>query len=222
MKQTPAHMNVNQDLLALMPATARRVVDIGCMHGALAAAYRAVNPAVHFTGVDIDPEYAAVARARCNATLAGDIERFDEAAFGALFPSDCWVFADSLEHLRDPWRIVRAIRERIDADGCLVACVPNAQHWTVQMRLATGQFRYEDSGLLDRTHLRWFTRVTMIEMFEEAGWRIDAVLAGVLPQQPPPALLEGITAIARAASYDAAKAEEDALAFQYLFRVQPA
>jgi SAM-dependent methyltransferase len=222
MKQTPAHAVVNHDLLALMPRTARRVVEVGCMHGALARAFRAVNPAVHYTGIDIDPDYAQVAQQACDRALPGDIERFDAADFGALFPSDCWVFGDCLEHLRDPWRIVRQIRERIDADGCLVTCIPNAQHWSVQMRLATGLFRYEDSGLLDRTHVRWFTRVTMIEMFQQAGWRVETGLARRLPQQPPAALLEGVRAIARAGGADPEQAAEDAQVFQYLFKVVPA
>ncbi|MDO9093340.1 MAG: class I SAM-dependent methyltransferase [Rubrivivax sp.] len=222
MKQTPAHAVVNRDLLALMPTTARRVVEVGCMHGALARAHRELNPGVHYTGIDIDADYAHVAQQACEVALAGDIERFELPAFDLLFPSDCWVFGDCLEHLRDPWRIVRQIRQRIDADGCLVTCIPNAQHWSVQMRLATGLFRYEDSGLLDRTHVRWFTRVTMIEMFQQEGWRIETGLARKLPQQPPAALLEGVRAIARAGGADPEQAAEDAQVFQYLFKVVPA
>lgn len=222
MPQTPAHSVVNRDLLALMPPGAGRVVEVGCMHGALAQAFRRINPAVHFTGIDIDPAYAAVAAAACDRALAGDIECFDHTALDALFPSDCWVFGDCLEHLRDPWRIVREVRQRISANGCLVACVPNAQHWSVQMRLATGLFRYQDSGLLDRTHVRWFTRVTLVELFTQAGWRIEAALARRLPQAAPPALLDGIRAIARAGGADEDQAVEDATVFQYLFRVVPA
>ncbi len=222
MKQTPAHMVVNRDLLALMPPTARRVVEVGCMHGALGQAFRAINPGVHYSGVDIDPAYAEVAGQSLDRALAGDVELFDSPTFDSLFPSDCWVFGDCLEHLRDPWRVVRNIRERIDADGCLVACIPNAQHWSVQMRLATGLFRYEDSGLLDRTHVRWFTRVTMVEMFLQAGWRIESGLSRRLPQGAPPELMDGIRAVARAAGADVDQAAEDASVFQYLFKVVPA
>lgn len=221
MKQTPPHAVVNQDLLGLMPRSARRVVEVGCMHGALAQAFRAINPAVHYTGIDIDPDYAEVAQQRCDVALAGDIELFDPTAFGRLFPSDCWVFGDCLEHLRDPWRVIRQIRQQIDADGCLVTCIPNAQHWSVQMRLATGLFRYEDSGLLDRTHVRWFTRITMIEMFQQAGWRVESGLARRVPQEPPAALLEGVRAIARAGGADPEQALQDAQVFQYLFKVVP-
>ncbi len=222
MKQTPAHSVVNQDLLGLIPPTARRVVEVGCMHGAMARAYRAKNPAVDYVGIDIDPDYAAVAASACNQALAGDIETFTPAAFDKLFPSDCWIFGDCLEHLRDPWRIVSTIRAGIDADGCLLACIPNAQHWSVQMRLATGLFRYEDSGLMDRTHVRWFTRVTMIEMFIKAGWKIETAFSRQIPTAAPPALMEGIKAIAQAGGADPEQAAVDANAFQYLFKVVPA
>jgi SAM-dependent methyltransferase len=222
MKQTPAHSIVNHDLLALMPLTARRVVEVGCMHGALGQAFRAINGGVHYTGVDIDPAYAQVAAQGLDCVLVGDVELFDAITFYNLFPSDCWVFGDCLEHLRDPWRLIKSIRERIDADGCLVACIPNAQHWSVQMRLATGLFRYEESGLLDRTHLRWFTRVTVIEMFHQAGWRIESGLSRRLPQTAPPALMDGIRMVASAAGADINQASEDANVFQYLFKVVPA
>ena len=224
MKQTPAHSVVNHDLLALMPATAQRVVEVGCMHGALARAFRATkNPAVHYTGIDIDADYAAVAAASCDRALPGDIEAFDDTHFASLFPSDCWAFGDCLEHLRDPWRLLKRIRAGIDAErGVLVACIPNAQHWSVQMRLATGLFRYEDSGLLDRTHIRWFTRITMIELFAATGWRVETGLSRRLPQGAPAALLDGIRAVAAAGGADAEQAVQDAQVFQYLFRAVPA
>lgn len=221
MKQTPAHTVVNTDLLNLMPADVRRVVEVGCMHGAMARLCRELHPSVHYLGIDIDPEYARVAAQFCDETLGADIESLTESAFRALFPSDCWVFGDCLEHLRDPWRIMRMVRESIDPDGCVLICIPNAQHWSVQMRLATGQFRYEDSGLLDRTHLRWFTRATLLEMFAETGWRIEHGFSRQLPTQPPAGLLEGIQQTAMAAGADGGQAVDDAMAFQYLFRLRP-
>lgn len=221
-QQTPAHSVVNRDLLALMPPGARRVVEVGCMHGALAQACRGANPGVHYTGIDIDPDYARAAAAHCDHAIAADIEKLDDAAYGALFPSDCWVFGDCLEHLRDPWQVLRRLRQSIDADGSLLVCLPNAQHWSVQWRLATGQFRYESSGLLDRTHLRWFTRITMLEMFQQSGWQVEQGLSRRIEAPQQAQMLEAVRAFARATGGDAEMAAEDASAFQYLFRLRPA
>lgn len=221
MNQTPAHSIVNPDLLAMIPPRARRVVEVGCMHGAMAKAYRATNSAAEYVGIDIDSDYARVAAQHCTQALAGDIEEFGSAQLDKLFPSDCWIFGDCLEHLRDPWRIVKLIRSAIDADGCLLVCIPNAQHWSVQLRLATGAFRYEDSGLLDRTHLRWFTRITLLEMFGQSGWGIDRAVSRQLPAVPPAGVMDAIGTIARAGGADPAQAVIDANAFQYLFKLTP-
>lgn len=221
MKQTPAHATVNTDLLAMVPTTARRVVEVGCMHGALAQAVRQRQPGVQYVGIDIDPDYAQVAAAYCNEAIAANIETLDEPRFDALFPSDCWIFGDCLEHLRDPWAVLRRIRRRIDADGCMLVCIPNAQHWSLQMRLAAGEFRYEDSGLLDRTHLRWFTRITLHEMFEQTGWHAESGLMRTLNSPLQPQMLSAVRAFARVAGLDEELASRDATAFQYVYKLIP-
>ncbi len=223
MKQTPAHLVVNQELLALIPDGARRVVEIGCMLGAMAQAFRATHPEAEYVGVDIDADYARAAAQHCTQALAGDIERLEPAVFDSLFPSDCWIFGDCLEHLRDPWALLARIRERISPQGCLLACIPNAQHWTVQWRLASGQFRYEDNGLMDRTHIRWFTRITMLEMFQAAGWKVEQGLTRHLPYTPlQDGVLAGIRAMAQASGMDPELAVQDAQPFQYVFKLLPA
>jgi len=221
MKQTPAHSAVNYDLLNLMPKGCRRVVEIGCSYGALAKAYCADNENTEYIGVDIDPEYAEVAESHCTRAFAGNIEELEPADFDSLFPSDCWVFGDCLEHLKDPWTLLKQIRNKIDPDGWLLACIPNAQNWDVQMRLATGQFFYEDSGLLDRTHIRWFTRITMIDMFQSTGWKIESCLRRNFPS-PAEQILPTIAAMAQAAGFDPETAIQDAITFQYVFKVKPA
>ncbi|MEZ5653313.1 MAG: class I SAM-dependent methyltransferase [Burkholderiaceae bacterium] len=221
MNQTPAHDHANPELLAMIPDQARRVVDVGCMHGQLARALHARQPGVHVAGVDIDPAYAEVAAGHCDLAMAGDIEGFDDATFARLLPSDCWVFGDCLEHLRDPWALLRRIRAAIPDDGCLVACVPNAQHWSVQWRLVSGNFRYEDSGLMDRTHIRWFTRVTLLEMFAQTGWHVAQGLTRQLQLPDQDRYLEAVRAFARLTDLDPELAAQDATPFQYVFRVVP-
>ena len=223
MQQTPAHHVANPHLLGLVPAGVRRVVEVGCMLGDLARAVREAHPGVHYTGIDIDPDYAAAAAAHCDVSFAGDIEKLDGAAWDRLFPSDCWIFGDCLEHLRDPWALLKRIHAAADPGATLLVCVPNAQHWSVQWRLASGQFRYEPSGLLDRTHLRWFTRITLLEMFAATGWRVDTGLTRHLPQAPQEAaVLQAIRQLAAAGGADPDLAEQDSRPFQYVFRLQRA
>ncbi len=222
MQQTPAHDNVNHDLVALIPAATRRIVEVGCANGALARVWREAHPAAEVIGIDIDPDYAARAAAHCTRAFAADVEQLNDAAFDQLFPSDCWVFGDCLEHLRDPWRVLTRIRERIDADGSLVTCIPNAQHWSVQWRLVTGNFRYEDSGLMDRTHIRWFTRQTMLEMFLRTGWKVEQAVARKPQAQQQEQALQAVGAFAKAFGADPELAMADAAAIQYVFRLRPA
>jgi SAM-dependent methyltransferase len=220
LKQTPAHEVVNADLLALMPAHARRVVEVGCSLGAFAGAYKATASECHYTGIEIDGDYAEASKRFCDRVVHASIEALDDAAFASLFPSDCWVFGDTLEHLQDPWRVLRRIRSRITPGGCVVACIPNAQHWSVQARLNSGQFRYEDSGLLDRTHLRWFTRLTIGEMFDAAGFTIVEGGARTFDEPGREKVLEAIRTLARAVGADPEQAASDARALQWVVRAE--
>ena len=222
MKQTPAYDVANGDLLSLVPDEARRVVDVGCMLGTMARAIRHRSPHTKVIGIDIDPDYAERAAEHCDEAFSCDIEHIEAARWDGLFPSDCWVFGDCLEHLRDPWTLLKNIRSSIDADGCLLVCLPNAQHWSVQWRLASGQFRYESSGLMDRTHIRWFTRTTAIEMLQTSGWTVASGMCRNLPAVDAQAgYLEAIRSLAVAGGFDQDQAVADAVPFQYIFKCIP-
>jgi 2-polyprenyl-3-methyl-5-hydroxy-6-metoxy-1,4-benzoquinol methylase len=192
------------------------------MHGALARAFLEQHPDATVTGIDIDSNYAKAASAWCTNAIAANVETMDNDAFSELFPSDCWVFGDCLEHLHDPWQVLTRVREHIDPGGSLIVCIPNAQHWSVQWRLLSGNFRYEDSGLLDRTHIRWFTRVTLLEMFASTGWQVEHGLSRRLNPPQQEQHLEAVRAFAVASGLDAELAVQDATPFQYLFRLTPA
>lgn len=221
MEQTPAHDFYNGDLLAYIPPNCPRVVEVGCSTGALARAYLANNRDCDYVGVEIDADYAAVARGVCAEVIAVDVENMPADTFDRLFAADCVVFGDTLEHLRDPWTVLRRIRPLLRPGGRVVACIPNAQHWSIQLRLACGLFRYEDSGLLDRTHLRWFTRVTALEMFQASGYRVIGGRPRIFPEAERDRYLPVIHAMATAAGFDANQAVVDALPLQYVLVAIP-
>ncbi len=218
---TPYHAVVNQELLSLLPANCRHVVDVGCMGGALARAYRERNPASRYTGVEIEPEYAAQACRFCDDVVVGSIEALEGAAFKALCTADCWVFGDILEHLWDPWLLLKRVRESSANAPTMVACLPNAQHWSVLARLVSGNFRYEPSGLLDRTHIRWFTRTTLREMFEGIGYRIVGELPKIHPEPMPDVLRPAIGQLARSAGADPRQAVENSSVYQWVVKATP-
>jgi 2-polyprenyl-3-methyl-5-hydroxy-6-metoxy-1,4-benzoquinol methylase len=220
MDQTPVHEQHNPDLLRLMPLAVRKVVEVGCSSGALAREYRKLNPACGYLGIEIVADYARLARPHCDSVLEIDVESLDDQAVRGL-EADCWIFGDSLEHLRDPWALLRRIRTAIPPDGHVVACIPNAQHWSVQARLACGELRYEEMGLLDRTHLRWFTRITILEMFQQSGFRVTVMNARVFNEPQRETLRPAIELMARSLGADAAQAVADASVFQYVLRAVP-
>lgn len=222
MKQTPAHAQHNQDLLAMIPKDAQRIVEVGCSSGALAREYKKINPNCHYAGVECIPEYAKLAERYCDRVLELDIEGANEDFLGNELSCDCWIFGDALEHLRDPWLLLAKIRKVIPENGNIIACIPNAQHWSVQARLCSGNFRYEDAGLLDRSHLRWFTRLTIIEMFENAGFKIIGGVPRIFNEPNREKFLPAIRAMASCMGGNPELAVNDALPLQYLIRAVPA
>lgn len=219
LRQTPAHDHVNPDLLAVVPDS-RRIVEVGCSRGAMALACRQRNPGCHYVGVEVDPNYAGVARQRCDLVLAGDIEFLLHSAERELLANaDCWIFGDTLEHLRDPWQVLREVRSLlVPGGGRVCACIPNMQHWSIQLKLNSGSLDYEDSGLLDRTHLRWFTRKTIVRLFQYAGFRIEVFRPRIFPNPNARRAAELVAAMARGAGLDADQAVRDALPLQYVVR----
>lgn len=222
MKQTPINDYYNPDLLAMMPANAKSIVEVGCSGGTFAKAYKNINPNCHYTGIDVVPEYIEIAREHCDAVYCLDIENIDDGIFDALSKTECWVFGDALEHLKDPWSLLDKIRKTIPEEGgSIVACIPNAQHWSVQARLNCGMFVYEDSGLLDRTHLRWFTRITIFEMFSATGYKIVNGIPRIFQEAEHNRILEAIKAMAAAVGANPEQAVMDAAPLQYVVRAVP-
>ena len=174
MQPTPAHVTYNADVLRFIPSGMRRVVDVGCSTAVMAAEYLKQNPACEYIGIESSQEYAEAAQAVCSRVLWADIEKMTEEELRMLGPVDCWIFADVLEHLVDPWSVVKKIGVVAEPGASLVVCIPNMNHWSVQLKLLSGKLEYEPAGLMDRTHLRWFTQETFLKMVINGGWKVEA------------------------------------------------
>lgn len=160
------YSRANPDLLALIPPDAKTVLEIGCGAGALCAAYKRMNPEVHWVGVDNHD----MTDTSVDDLLHTDIEQMDFQA--DMGPFDVLVCGDVLEHLRDPWKVLAGLTRWLIPGAQVLASIPNVQHWTVIRDLLRGKWTYTDEGLLDRTHLRFFTLDSIREMFEQAGLQV--------------------------------------------------
>jgi GT2 family glycosyltransferase/SAM-dependent methyltransferase len=174
----------------MIPATARRVLDVGCGAGAVGAALKAERDGIEVVGIELFPDAAAAARERLDAVIEADLDTLTQLPYpaGAF---DAIVFADVLEHLRDPHRLLRVLRRYLADDGTVVCSLPNVKHFTVLYPLLVhDHWRYADAGLLDRTHVHFFTLAEIAAMFAETGF--SAVSARPVVLQPFPAQLEPI------------------------------
>lgn len=166
-----SNKNNSHTLISELVGQGKRVLDVGASTGFLAQTLRSHGCAV--TGIEIDPEAARQAEEFCDRVIVGDVEELDlEAELGReIF--DVVVFGDVLEHLRDPLGTLERFKPLLKSDGYVVASVPNVAHGSVRLALLQGKFRYRSLGLLDDTHLRFFTRASLEELFEDAGFFVS-------------------------------------------------
>ena len=154
-------------LLALVGG-GKRVLDVGCSSGYLARPLVARGCTV--VGLELDPTAAAEAREVCDEVLVGDVETMELPFEPGSF--DVVLCGDLIEHLRDPEAFLARVRPFLRADGRLVLTTPNVANWAMRLGLLAGRWRYTERGILDRTHTHLFTRSTLVETLERAGYRV--------------------------------------------------
>jgi 2-polyprenyl-3-methyl-5-hydroxy-6-metoxy-1,4-benzoquinol methylase len=142
------------------------VLDVGC--GFATTSQHIEKRGNRVTGIESSAEAAAVARTRVSEVIHGDLQTHPLA--GRRF--DVIIFADVLEHLAWPIGVLRSYLDLLKDGGSVIVSLPNVGLWSVRLNLLFGRFRYEETGVLDRTHLRFFTRRTAREMIESTGLEI--------------------------------------------------
>ena len=154
-------------LLALV-GDGKRVLDVGCSSGYLARPL--VTRGCTVVGLELDPAAAAEAREVCEEVLVGDVESMELPFEPGSF--DVVLCGDLIEHLRDPEAFLARVRPCLKGDGRLVLTTPNVANWAMRLGLLAGRWTYTERGILDRTHTYLFTRSTLVEMLERAGYRV--------------------------------------------------
>jgi predicted TPR repeat methyltransferase len=159
-----------------MPA-GLRLLDLGAAGGHLGRAVR--DRCAYLAGVEADPALPASCREGYD-----DWRSTDALSAGAWnVPFDAVVCADVLEHLPRPEELLARIRQWLEPGGTLLVSLPNVANVTVRAALLLGRFPYADRGILDRTHLRFYTRRSARNLIEEGGFRVRAITATAMPYE---------------------------------------
>ena len=153
-------------MLGSRVAPGSRVLEVGCGTGAMLSVFRDHSRA-DVIGIEPDPERVSMARERGFEVVHG---YFDDITASQLGTFDVIVFADVIEHLVDPAPLLMLARRQLRAGGCVIASVPNVAHWTIRLSLLRGKFDYEPTGLMDATHLRWYTAASLERLFRATGF----------------------------------------------------
>lgn len=189
-----------------------RILEVGCGSGALTARIQAMGCTV--VGVEERREAAERARPFCERVVTGDVEAMPLDLAPESF--DAILFLNVLEHLVEPEATIRRLLPLLKPEGRVLVALPNVAHWSVRLRLLFGRFEYEDSGILDRTHLHFYTLRTARALLEEAGLRI--LVSDIVPDVP---LLRFKPNLAKA-NYGVARLVPNLFATEALFVARPA
>jgi O-antigen biosynthesis protein len=158
-------------VVELVPEEAS-VLEVGCATGYMSDVL-VRRKGCRVAGIELDPTAAAEASAYCERVIVGDVETLDlkDHLEGERF--NAVLFADVLEHLREPAAVLRRVQPFLAEGGAVVASIPNIAHISVRLALLSGEFRYRNLGLLDETHLRFFTRASIVDLFESTGFVVS-------------------------------------------------
>jgi len=169
-----------EEMLELVPLEARRILEIGCANGRFSALIKQRQP-VEIWGIELEGEAAAEAAGRLDKVIQGDVRELLPGLPDAAF--DCVICNDVLEHLPDPDPVVAGLAVKLSPSGVIVASIPNIRYLPVLYELLVMKdFKYRDWGVLDRTHLRFFTRKSIRRMFVNAGFDMLTMRGIQMPQ----------------------------------------
>ena len=157
--------------LAQLTGERERVLDVGCAVGYIGEFLRRNPPKRWLAGMELDERAAAQAGPHYDQVIVGSIE--DKGVWDRLEQSvDAMIFGDVLEHTADPVRVLRLAEPHLRDNGIVIVSMPNIAHFKIRLRLLIGRFEYEEWGIMDRTHLRFFTRATAEKMLQASGFDV--------------------------------------------------
>jgi len=157
------------EILKLIPEGVNSVLDIGCARGMLGKALRE-RGVKKIWGVELNPVVASSPSPYLDKVIVGDVEEVEIPCDDGAF--DCIIFADVIEHLRDPWSVLFKVRGYLNNSGWVIASIPNIRHYKVVKDIMRDRWLYREQGILDRNHLRFFSLATIKNLFSVTGYDI--------------------------------------------------
>ena len=205
----------------LMTGTGKRVVEFGCSTGYVSRILK--ERGCYVVGIEVDPDAAARAREVCDRVKVGDLDELDLASELGGETFDVGLFGEVLEHLKYPQRVLMQTRQLLAPGGYVVVSVPNIAHASIRLALLRGEFNYEEMGILDDTHLKYYTRKSIVELLEGCGfmineldWTEQRIAESRLRETLDPLGLTNMEEVVKAFS------SPDSVAFQYVIKASPA
>jgi 2-polyprenyl-3-methyl-5-hydroxy-6-metoxy-1,4-benzoquinol methylase len=164
------YMDAKPELLELMDPRGLRILDAGCAGGGNGAMMKR-HGASEVVGIELSPEAADRARTRLDRVVVGDVSKVDVGELAAE-PFDALLLIDVLEHLVDPGAALQGLLQTLKPGGLVLASIPNVAHVWVIANLLAGRWPQKDSGIFDRTHVRFFARRDMVRLLDGAGLEV--------------------------------------------------
>ncbi|WP_177218988.1 tetratricopeptide repeat protein [Polaromonas sp. OV174] len=170
-------------LLQMVSTPPREVLDVGCFCGGTGRWLKKQFPTARVTGIEMLEKAAAVAREVYEEVHVGKFEDIDISAWQGRF--DTIIAADVLEHMYNPWSVLQKLSALLAPGGAIYISLPNIRNLSILMGLAGGEWRYAGAGILDITHIRFFTKAQILEMLEQTGWQAGEVRINADPRLMP-------------------------------------
>lgn len=171
-KKNPAYFsNARKDISTFLPGKVERMLEVGCGTGETLSFLKSMYKDATAVGIELTESAAALAAQKIDSVKNIDIESHNDLAELGKF--DLILLLDVLEHLRDPWELLKKLVDNnLSVGGTVITSIPNARNHALFFQLLSGNFEYSDSGILDKTHLRFFTKKSMRKMIEDSGLSI--------------------------------------------------
>lgn len=178
-KGTDYYQQSRPEMLQFIPLDAKRVLDVGCSSGGFGKLLKSERAGIEVWGIEPDQTSATIASNGLDKVINGlfssDLAEIQNKTF------DCVVFNDVLEHTANPGEILEQCKHFLSPGGSVVASIPNILHfYEITNVLISQDWKYRNDGILDNTHLRFFTKKSIVRLFEDSGYSVDTI-KGISP-----------------------------------------